>query len=48
MIIVSMGFSFIVATFVQIFFGTTAQSMPSVIPVKSYTILNAKINSVQL
>lgn len=48
MLIVSIGFSFVVATLVQVIWGTTPQPMPSVIPVKTYTLMNSRFNSVQL
>jgi len=48
MVIVSIGFSFILAISVQLIWGTAPNHMPSVIPLKTYTFMNARFNSIQL
>jgi len=47
-ILVSLGFSFVIATSIQLTFGTQPQSMPEVIPVRSFEIFNTAITSVQI
>jgi branched-chain amino acid transport system permease protein len=48
MVIVSIGFSFILAILVQLIWGTAPNHMPSAIPMKTYTFMNARFNSIQL
>lgn len=48
LLVVSLGFSFILETTVQLLWGTDPKYMPSVIPLKSYIILNSRFNSVQI
>ncbi|MGE5484709.1 MAG: branched-chain amino acid ABC transporter permease [Ignavibacteriales bacterium] len=48
MVIASLGFSFILATAVQIVWGTEPQQMPSIGAVTSYTVFGGTFNSVQI
>lgn len=48
LLVVSLGFSFILDISVQLIWGTEAQYMPPMIPINNYYIMNAKFNSLQI
>jgi len=48
LLVISMGFSFIIEIIVQSLWGASPQNMPSVIPLKRYTILNSTFNLTQI
>jgi branched-chain amino acid transport system permease protein len=47
-ILVSLGFSFVIATSIQLVFGTQPQYMPEVIPVRSFELFDTAVTSVQV
>ncbi len=48
MVIVSLGFSFVISTGIQIIWGTEPQQMPSIGKVTSYSVMGATYNSMQV